>query len=376
MRARHHQAARAQDPADGRSNLHPSPQQPRRHDRELSPADIDRGLNTYFAFEEADQSEIFDNESFGHSKVKVERPCASHLATGYFAGKPASGGGAEPSRTSWRGDTGVAPVSSGSTCEASVTSDLGSTRPAYRAPPIDLLAVRQALHRGARQLKYLIGDYPVLLPVLLRITPEGTRRAIDADTKLVIESFPRSGSTFATFAFRYAQGPGVRVVTHVHHPAQVKLAVRRGLPTLLVIRRPLPCLASYLVAAPHGRPAGVLKEYVRYLGALLPERESVVVGEFERVSTAFSEVINDINERFGTSFAPFDQSDESVDRVWQAVEAYWSQIYRGKKRDRTLPRPSADRTYQKREFVEALRAPELSSLLEEAEEMYRRWVSP
>jgi type I restriction enzyme M protein len=41
---------------------------------ELSEADIDRIIDTFMAFEETDQSRIFDNAEFGYSKVTVERP--------------------------------------------------------------------------------------------------------------------------------------------------------------------------------------------------------------------------------------------------------------------------------------------------------------
>ena len=231
---------------------------------------------------------------------------------------------------------------------------------------------RQATRRALRQAKYLIGDYPVLLPVLLRATPEGTSREINDETKLVVEGFPRSGNTFAVFAFRDAQGPGVRVVGHVHHPAQVKLAVRRGLPTLLVIRRPLPCLASYLVTAPHGRPAGVLKEYIRYHRALLPYLDSIVVGDFERVTDHYSELIDEINDKFGTDFAPFDQTPENVERVFKAIGAYHAEAHPGKDVERVVPRPSLDRAEENRLYLEALQAPELAGLLAEAEEIYRQ----
>lgn len=41
---------------------------------ELSEADIARVCDTFFAFKETEQSKIFDNQSFGYSKVTVERP--------------------------------------------------------------------------------------------------------------------------------------------------------------------------------------------------------------------------------------------------------------------------------------------------------------
>jgi hypothetical protein len=243
------------------------------------------------------------------------------------------------------------------------------------AAPGMSLAVRQACRRVLRQGKYLIGDNPIFLPVLLRATPEGTSRAITPSTQLVVEGFPRSGNTFAVFAFRNAQGPGVEVVGHVHHPSQVKLAVQRELPTLLVIRRPLPCLASYLVTAPHGRPAGVLKEYIRYHRVLLPYLDSVVVGEFDEVTKSFTDVINKINARFGTDFGPFDQTQGNVDQVFKDIEAYHAETHPGKEVERIVPRPSHERKNENRMYLAELQRPEYSGLLHQAEQMYERCVN-
>ena len=48
---------------------------------------------------------------------------------------------------------------------------------------------------------------------------------VDGGTQMVIEGFPRSGNTFAVFAFRHAQRRDIRVAHHLHAPAQVIRAV-------------------------------------------------------------------------------------------------------------------------------------------------------
>jgi len=266
-------------------------------------------------------------------------------------------------------DPDVTELSSSSPAPTTQIEDAPSSRPSTT------LVVRQACRRVLRKGKYMVGDDPIFLPLLLRATPEGTSRAITPDTRLVVEGFPRSGNTFAVFAFRNAQAQQVEVVGHVHHPSQVKLAVRKGLPTLLVIRRPLPCLASYLVTAPHGRPAGVLKEYVRYHRELLPYLDSVVVGEFEQVTHSFSDVITEINDRFGTTFAPFDQSQENVDRVFEDIEAHHAQMHAGKEVERIVPRPSSERANENRMHLSALQSPQYADLLQQAEQMYERCIN-
>ncbi|KQP55043.1 class I SAM-dependent DNA methyltransferase [Methylobacterium sp. Leaf108] len=52
--------------------------------RELGDADVERIVSTFLAFEETEQSRIFDNATFGYSKVTVERPLR---ATGIDTGR-------------------------------------------------------------------------------------------------------------------------------------------------------------------------------------------------------------------------------------------------------------------------------------------------
>ncbi len=51
---------------------------------ELGDADIERIVSAFLAFEETEQSRIFDNAAFGYSKVTVERPlCATGIDAGH-----------------------------------------------------------------------------------------------------------------------------------------------------------------------------------------------------------------------------------------------------------------------------------------------------
>src|SRR6185503_18662977 len=84
------------------------------------------------------------------------------------------------------------------------------------------------------------------------------------DTGIVIEGFLRSGNTFAVAAFRVANGADVHVGRHLHGAPHVLRAVRYGLPTLVLIRRPADAVASYLVRRPTLTPEDALLEYLDF----------------------------------------------------------------------------------------------------------------
>lgn len=231
-------------------------------------------------------------------------------------------------------------------------------------------ATRDAARRMLRRGKYLMGHHPATLPVLLRMTPTGTSRQIGPDTDLVVEGFPRSGNTFASFAVRQAAGPDVEVVSHVHHPNQVKLAVQRGLPTVLVIREPLGALASYLIAGPHGRPRGVLREYIGYHRELIPYVPDLLVVDFDQITVDMGEVTDQINERFGTTIPRFEHDEANVAAVYEAIEAYHDEVHGGD--EGIMARPSVRRGDLNASHRAELTSDRHRALLEEANGVYRQ----
>lgn len=235
--------------------------------------------------------------------------------------------------------------------------------------------VRQAARRALRRGKYFTGDRPWLLPLHMRLTPEGTSRAINDATDIVIEGFPRSGNTFAVFAFRQSQLAATNVASHIHHLAPLHVARRRELPLLIVARDPLPCLASYLVAAPHGRPAGVLREYIHHHTGVLGFQRDAVFATFDQVTEDFSAVIDRVNARFGTAFDGFDHSAENEAVVFEAIESYHSDVHARKDPSRVVPRPDADRRAEAAQWRSLLTDPRHESLLAEAREIYATFAS-
>ena len=95
--------------------------------------------------------------------------------------------------------------------------------------------------------------------------------------------------------------------------------MRRALPTVVVVREPIAVLASYLTYAQHGRPAGVLKEYISYYRELIPYVDQVVVCDFEEIDSDMASLVARINRRFSMDIPAFDDSKENVDHVFNEV---------------------------------------------------------
>lgn len=154
----------------------------------------------------------------------------------------------------------------------------------------------------------------MLRTILSRMIRLGAIRQtpIGKETEIVIEGFPRSGNTFALLAFETAQPRPVAIAHHSHAPAQVIRAVRRGIPTLILIRRPADAVLSWVIRDRHISVRQALRRYIGLYSRVMLHRDGYVVELFEEVTSDFGELISRINERFGTSFSPFVHSEENV----------------------------------------------------------------
>ncbi len=230
-------------------------------------------------------------------------------------------------------------------------------------------------YRALRRGKYLVGHHPALLPVLLRLTPEGIGRRITASTDLVVEGFPRAGNTFTVFALQNAADNRLRIASHVHHPAQVRHAVALGVPTVLVVREPVATLASYLVFGQHGRAPRVTEEYRDYHREVIPYLDGLMVCEFDEITTDLSAVIARINRRWSLQIPAFDQSAENVERVFADISRHHALVHKKQSPDTVAPRPMMARSEFSQQRRAELLAPRNSRRLAEARGVYEFYAA-
>jgi hypothetical protein len=164
-------------------------------------------------------------------------------------------------------------------------------------------------------------EYPaVYLPFARKRYPGPSPKVIDGDTELVIDGYMRSANTFAVYAFQMAQRRPVRLAHHLHAPAQVIEAVRRGVPTLVVVREPEGAILSQVQWEPDVSLSAALRTYARFYRCLLPYAARVTVGEFDEVTNDFGVVIDRLNARYGTSFDRFESTPENRQRCMDLMK--------------------------------------------------------
>jgi predicted transcriptional regulator len=229
--------------------------------------------------------------------------------------------------------------------------------------------------RLARPVRARAGEHPALLPLLLPAsTPSIEQPRIDERTALVIEGFPRSGNSFASAAFGLATEWAVPRASNTHLAGQVRLAVRRGVPTLVVIRRAGDAVASLCVAAGYLQPAAGLREWLRFYRAIAPVTSGFVLATFDEVTADFGAVLDRVNVRFGTDFPPFVHDGETAAAVFASLEDYGRRKH-GIVPEQSIARPSSDRQARNAAVRATMADARCARLVTAADALYDRLVS-
>ena len=227
----------------------------------------------------------------------------------------------------------------------------------------------------SRRLWLPISRSARLFPVMVRVQRKRRNRPARPDDEIVIDGFPRSANTFSSRAFLFAN-PGTRASHHMHAPANILLAVKYGLPTIVVVRTPVDAVMSEVIRQPRKRLRRGLLEWNSFYDTVLPVLDRVVVADFATVTTDYSVVIDEVNRRFGTKFVPYRNSPESDEAVFASIEAgARSRGKSGSRLEAQVPRPSQERGARKAALEAELAQPELRALRDRAEALYARYLA-
>jgi hypothetical protein len=194
------------------------------------------------------------------------------------------------------------------------------------------------------------------------------------DTAIVIDGFLRSGNTFSVAAFVVANGKEPHVGRHLHGAPHLMRAARLGLPAVLLIRRPADAVSSYLVRRPALTPRDALIEYLDFYETAWRVRDGFIVATFDQVVTDFGAVLEAVNARFGTAFAPYAATAENEAAAFAIVEEMNRRECGGHVVETHVGRPSAERERQKRRIEELLAEPRTARILSRADALYSRYL--
>lgn len=212
------------------------------------------------------------------------------------------------------------------------------------------------LRRASFEVRSTLARTPALRPlfkgyiwwdqqnITARGIAEAHERTVTSETALIIDGFPGSANSFATAAFRFSQSKPVRLAHHLHAPVQVMEAIEKGIPTLVTLRDPHGAVLSLTSRWPHITVSQGLRHYARFYETLWPYRDGFVMSTFAQTTERFDEVMQRVNERFGTDFDLLVVTPENLTEIRQPkkfqTEAWQARQARKAEKKRALMDPA------------------------------------
>lgn len=174
----------------------------------------------------------------------------------------------------------------------------------------------------------------VFIPLIgrWRHTSRGDYRGFSRNTEIVIDAYPRSANTFATYAFLSAQTRPVEVCHHHHAAATLLAAASRKLPALTIIREPTAAIRSFAMfrwashsnmVTPRECVECAIKDYLAFYRPLVSARDRLFVARFKSVTSDYGEVLSAFRERFHVDFETFKHTPENVARVYRMCDEFF-----------------------------------------------------
>jgi hypothetical protein len=234
---------------------------------------------------------------------------------------------------------------------------------------------RAQLDRLRHHVRRPLARTPYVWDATMLVRPDKRSTLARRDSALVIDGFLRSGNTFSVAAFVVANGDQLHLGRHLHGGPHILRAARLGVPAVVLIRRPTDAVASYLIRRPSLTPDDALAEYVDFYRTCWRVRDHFVVGLFDDVIADFGSVVRAVNERFGTSFRPFEPTADNQASAFALVEEMNRRECRGEVVESHVGRPSADRGRQKDEVTALIRERGSSRLMGRAAGWYERYAA-
>jgi hypothetical protein len=182
-----------------------------------------------------------------------------------------------------------------------------------------------------------------LSEVFARANPAMRISRVTSSTCIVIDGYPRSGNTYARFAFQHANGADLPISTHRHSPRSIESALRRGIPAIVLIRSPRDAINSYLQFDPSISLTFAMDVYKSYYESILSIASRVIIAPFPITTMDFGRLILECNTRFGSNFVPYERTEASEAEVAREIDRDAGTLFTQEEFHRVVARPSSAR---------------------------------
>jgi len=230
------------------------------------------------------------------------------------------------------------------------------------------------LKRFAFQIHRFIGRYPHLFYPIRQRLSKHPELAVQHDTEIVIEGFPRSGNSFSVVAFEQAQIQPIKIAHHSHTPSQIIAGARMGIPIIVLLREPVSAICSLVVRESYLTIDLALWDYINFHKRILPFRQHFLVAPFDIVTSNFGKIIFQLNQKYNTDYRIFEHTDENVAKAFKRLDTFEVSSGKGIVDENRVARPSQSRANQASHLKSELLSPKYTKSLSMAQSLHKALI--
>jgi len=121
------------------------------------------------------------------------------------------------------------------------------------------------------------------------------------------------------FSFLFSQKKQMVIAHHFHASAQIKMAVKLNIPTIILIRNPYDCISSSLIFSPDKNPLFFIKYYKVFYSSLEKIKHKCIVSDFKNTTENFDKIIELVNRKYKSDFEVFDNQSKNINIVLKNI---------------------------------------------------------
>jgi hypothetical protein len=199
-------------------------------------------------------------------------------------------------------------------------------------------------------------EQPILYPLARSIeTALGiihVQSFCDPETDLCLEGYPACANSFLYFVFQECARHPLRIAHHTHSVANIRRALRYGVPTLVVFRDPNDAIPSYLSRFDKD-PLEATLRYVRFYRQIREMEDEISLASFQEVTSHIERAVRRIAINSPLQFEVGDPNTLE-ERVRKRMDEQWSQQESSLFNPRDIPLPNKDRSTAKERARQAI----------------------
>ena len=168
-------------------------------------------------------------------------------------------------------------------------------------------------------IKIYLKSIPFFFKYIAFFRQTNKKILVNKKTDIVIEGFWRCGNHFAVHAFLFSQKKQMVIAHHFHASAQIKMAVKLNIPTIILIRNPYDCISSSLIFSPDKNPLFFIKYYKVFYSSLEKIKQKCIVSDFKSTTENFDKIIELVNRKYKSDFEVFDNQSKNINIVLKNI---------------------------------------------------------